>query len=281
MKKLKLTLAIIIATVAISTGVFAYTGTDVDTHYNITMPSSLSQGKGTVSASSSGSFKYQFVETNASTYATLKKYDAQVNLIKAYIAGERANWEDATLNANYEAIASRYESTYNEKVSSLYQQLGNIDENALSDVRSLWIYNLPNFDNSKWETSTNKQVSIDLSTFTGTKYVVAWVQIGDMYDAEVYIVTGNKQEEQSEPEDNTPEDNTPEDNTPEDNTPENNKPAEDNDKKDDNTVISKGDQTKATGKMPQTGVNDVAIVSLMSLFSVAGVTSFVKYRRIK
>ena len=258
MKKLRLTLATIFAVAAISTGVFAYTGTDVDTHYNINMPSALSEGKGTVS----GISKFQFVDSDASTYATLKKYDAQVNLIKAYLASER-DPENTTLAENYRSLCTKYEAKYG-TVSALYQEHGNVlDDNTVSDIRSLWIKALPSFDASKWETSTNGQISIDLSTFKGTKYVVAWVQSGDMYDAEIYVVTGTKQDE-PEPQ--------PEPNPTPDPEPQPEKPVQE---------IKKGDTTKADGNMPKTGINDIGIVSLMSVFSIAGVASFIKYRRIK
>ena len=68
MKKLKLTLTALIAMLTLATSVFAYGGMNVDTNREITMPSTLSNGKGTVSTALTGSFKYQFVEIDSTTY---------------------------------------------------------------------------------------------------------------------------------------------------------------------------------------------------------------------
>lgn len=282
MKNLKLTLATLVAMVVLPVStVFAYNGTDVDTHYEITMPASLTNGQGTVSSSKTGNFKYQFVETTAAKYSTLKKLAAQLDLMKAYQSGEFANWESAEANANYKAMVTKYESTYSEKVSALYTQYGSFDSNSISDVRSLWIHELPNFVSGSWVSSSDKKVSLDTTTFTGTKYYVAWVQLGDMYDAEVYIVEGTKTDAEQtdptpDPEDNKPADNT----TPTDTTkPTNTTPSTNITSKDYNT----GTKTTSTASnLPKTGAGDNMIIFAgMALSTIGGVVSYRKYRNIK
>ncbi len=245
MKKIKLSLTIILATIILATSSWslAYNGTDVDTHYEITMPTSLTNGKGTVTSSKEGTFKYQFVETTAEKYSTLNKLADQLELVKAYIDGEYANWGDAEANVNYKAIVTKYESTYNEKVADLYTTYGAFDTNAVSTIRSLWIHELPNFEEANWTTATNKEVSLDLSTFSGEKYYVAWIQLGDTYDAEVYIVNGTKTNSPSD-NNNTGDDNKTDDsnNTGDDNKTDDNNNTGDNNKTDDSN--NTGDDNK-------------------------------------
>ena len=278
MKNLKIVAMVVLP---VST-VFAYNGTDVDTHYEITMPTALSNGQGTVSSSKSGNFKYQFVETTAAKYSTLKKLAAQLELMKAYQSGEFANWESAEANANYKAMVTKYESTYNEKVSALYTQYGSFDSNSISDVRSLWIHELPNYVSGSWVTSDSKQISLDLSTFTGTKYYVAWVQLGDMYDAEVYIVKGTKTE--TTPEDTTkPEDNTNPTNNTDKSTDKNGNtttPSTTNTTTKDYNTGSK--TTTSASNLPKTGAADNMILfGGMALSTIGGAISYRKYRKIK
>lgn len=279
MKNLKITLATMLAMVVlpISTCVFAYNGTDVDTKYEINMPAVLSNGEGVVTSAKSGNFKYQFVETTAAKYSTLKKLAAQLDLMKAYQAGEFENWENAEANENYKAKVTNYESTYNEKVSSLYTQYGSFDSNSISDVRSLWIHELPNFVAGNWVSSSDKKVSLDLTTFTGTKYYVAWVQLGDMYDAEVYVVEGKGETKQ--PEEQKSEEQKPEEQKPEEQKPEETKQNTTNTSKTNNT----GSKTTTTAtKLPKTGATgDVVILGGIALSTLGGAVSYRKYRNIK
>lgn len=272
MKNLKISLTAIVAAIllTISTGVYAYSGMNVDTKYEITMPGSLSNGTGAVSTSVAGDMKYQFVEINQAKYATLKKYEAQLELMQAYVKGEYASWEDSQANSEYEALVTKYESAYNEKVSELYTQYTNFDSNSISDVRSLWIHELTDYSESKWESSTDKKISIDLTTFTGTKYYIAWVKIGDTLDAEAYIVTGtgtkkddgNKNEIKNE--------------TKNDNTVKN-----DNGTTTPNTTTKTDTTASSSGKiLPKTGISS----TVLGLIAVAGASagvSYRKYRKIK
>ena len=262
----------------ISTLVFAYNGTDeVDIKYEITMPSTLTEGKGTVVTSVSGNFKYQFVETTKEKFDKLNKLAAQLKLMQAFVTAEKANWEDNQLNEAYDALVKQYKSTYNEQVSSLYNTYGSIDENSISDVRSLWIHELPNYVSENWVNATDKQVSLDLSTFEGTKYYVAWVQIGDMYDAEVYMVNGTKT---TEPEQKDPEQNEPEKEEPKKEEPKQEEPKKDEPKQEEPKQEKPGDTTTAPQKtLPHTGIVENLIMYVG--ITMSAVVAIISYRKLK
>ncbi len=314
MKNLKISLTAIIFAIIVTifTGVYAYTGLDVDTKYEISMPDSLTNGTGTVNAPVSEDMKYQFVEINKEKYDTLKKYEAQLELMQAYIKGEAASWEDSQANAEYEDLVSKYESTYNEKISDLYTQYTSIDSNSIATVRSLWIYELTDYNESNWKNSTDSKITLDLTTFTGTKYYIAWVKIGDTLDAEAYVVTGTKKDDPTPtdptpddptPTDPTPDDPTPTDPTPDDPTPDDPKqeepkqeepkqeepkqeepkqeepkqeePKQESPKKEDPTDASNSGKV-----LPKTGVNS-AILGLITIAGASAGISYRKYRKIK
>lgn len=279
MKNLKISLTVILTAIvlAISTGVYAYTGS-VDTTYEITMPNSLTNGEGTVKTLLSGEMKYQFVEISQEKYATIKKYGDQVELIQAYQKGEFANWESSQANEEYKAMVNKYESTYNEKVSDVYQKYESFNSNGLSDARSLWIHELPD-PTDNWQAATDKKISIDLTTFTGTKYYVGWLKVGDVLDAEAYIATGTKKNEdpkQEDPKNEDPKQEDPKNN----NTVVNN--TINNNVKGNGTVSNKQDTTASTeGKiLPKTGVSSIAL-GLIAIAGTSAGISYRKYRKIK
>lgn len=282
MKNLKISLTTILTAIllTISTGVYAYSGLDVDTKYEISMPGNLSNGTGTVSTSVSGDMKYQFVEISQEKYAILKKYEAQLELMQAYVKGEFANWEDSQANAEYEALVSKYESAYGEKVSELYTTYVNFDSNSIATVRSLWIHELPDYTEN-WQNSSDKKISIDLTTFTGTKYYVSWIKLGNVFDAEAYIITGtgntNKQDEPKDPD-------QPSNNQPSNNQPNNNQPNNNQNKDNNNGIVNsnKKDTTaSSSGKvLPKTGVSST-ILGLIALAGTSAGISYRKYRKIK
>ncbi len=310
--KISLTATIFAIIVTIFTGVYAYTGLDVDTQYEITMPNSLTNGTGTVNAPESGDMKYQFVEINQEKYDTLKKYEAQLELMQAYIKGESLGWEDSQANAEYEDIVSKYESTYNETISDLYTEYTSIDSNSIATVRSLWIYELTDYNESNWKNSTDSKITLDLTTFKGTKYYIAWVKIDDTLDAEAYVVTGTKKDDptQDDPtqDDPTQDDPTQDDPTQDDPTqddPTQDDPTQDDPKQEDpkqedpkqedpkqedpkqenpkTESPKKEDPTDASnsGKvLPKTGVSS-AILGLITIAGTSAGISYRKYRKIK
>ena len=262
MKNLKNLLSVIIFAIilTISTGVFAYTGVgDVDPEFKFTMPSSLSNGEGTVSGVS-GAMNYQFVEITSEKYASIKKIEAQYDLIEVYVRYAE-NPTDEGLTTSWETACKKYTNQYGGTVTEVLNQYG-VGPDILTLCRNAWIVELTNFDASKWISSSNSKISIDVSTFEGTKYYIAWIQVGDIYDAEVYMVTGTKQEEQKQEE--IKNDTTENEIKNETKT---------NTIKTDNTVVS-------TKTLPKTGVK-TSILGLLVIAVIATGVSYIKYTKIK
>lgn len=251
MKKIKIYLTAIVAMtiLAISTGVYAY-GSQVDTQNVITMPTSLSNGTGTITTTITGDINYQFVEITSEKYATIKKYEAIYNLISAYIKQD----------SNYDSLATNYEKTYNQTANGIMSEYEiQFNEEGLNAIKGLWITELTTYDSSAWVKANGTTISLDLTTFTGTKYYIAWVQIGDTYDAEVYKVTGTKKEEQKEDKNNE--------------EIKNEVVQKDNTIKKDNTTVS-------TKTLPKTGLSSSLLVLLVATILATGI-SYIKYRKIK
>lgn len=255
MKKLKvyLTAVVTMIVLAISSQVYAY-GSQVDTGNNITMPGSLSNGQGNVSTSLSGSMSYQFVEISSGKYSTIKKYEAILNLISAYMSG----------SSNYDSLATSYESTYNQTANGIMSTYGiQFNEEGYNAIKGLWISELTTYDASAWVASNGSTINIDLTKFTGTKYFIAWVKVGDTYDAEVYTVTGTGSNSNG----NNENGNSAADNTNVGTTK--------------GSASTKGDGTTATKTaLPKTGVSSY-LLPLAAIPVLGAVISFIKYRKIK
>ncbi|MCI8470205.1 MAG: hypothetical protein HFJ35_01705 [Clostridia bacterium] len=253
----------------VATSVFAYAGVgDVDPEYKISMPSSLSNGEGSVSGVS-GNISYQFVEISEAKYATIKKLEAQYDLIEVYVS-YAANPTDEGLTNKYNTACDKYEAQYGKgSVTEVLSHYG-VDAEILTLCRNEWIAELTDFNASNWETSNGNKISIDLSTFEGTKYFIGWIKTADgIYDAEAYQVTGTKVEDQEPNKDPAEEPDKKPTNT-NDNTP--STKTENTTKKADNTTTSK--------TIPKTGISSTLLV-LLSLAGASTGVSYIKYRKIK
>ena len=259
MKNLKISLTTILTAILLtfSTGVYAY-GSQVDTANAITMPSALNNGTGNVTTTVSGEMSYQFVEITSDKYAKIKKYEAIYNLIKAYI----------NLDSNYDTLVAEYQRTYNETANAIKDEYGiQFNEEGLNAIKGLWITELTTYSESAWVNANGTTISLDLTTFKGTKYYIAWVKIGDTVDAEAYIVTGTKKDEE-------PNNNTTTNNEVSDNKTTNSNNDLTTNKKQDTTASSSGKT------LPKTGVSS----TVLGLIAVAGASagiSYKKYRKIK
>ena len=259
MKNLKISLTTILTAIllTLSTGVYAY-GSQVDTANAITMPSALNNGTGNVTTTVSGEMSYQFVEITSDKYAKIKKYEAIYNLIKAYI----------NLDSNYDTLVAEYQRTYNETANAIKDEYGiQFNEEGLNAIKGLWITELTTYSESAWVNANGTTISLDLTTFKGTKYYIAWVKIGDTVDAEAYIVTGTKKDEE-------PNNNTTTNNEVSDNKTTNSNNDLTTNKKQDTTASSSGKT------LPKTGVSS----TVLGLIAVAGASagiSYKKYRKIK
>lgn len=261
MKNLKISLTAIIFAIilTISTGVFANTGVaEVDPDHKITMPSSLSDGKAVVSGISS----YQFVEINEAKYNNIKKIEAQYKLIEILVESNN-DPDNENLTQKLNTATQEYKNNYGESATDVFNKYGN-GPDILKLCENAWVVALGDFDSSKWVNANNGEISIDLSTFKGTKYYVGWVKSADTYDAEAYKVDGTKKDEQK-PENNTPVDNTPKNETP---------------VKKDNTITPKKDNTTVSKTIPHTGANSLVLGLITIAGTVAGI-SYKKYSKIK
>lgn len=270
MKNLKISLTAIVAAIilAISTGVYAYGGeSEVDPENNITMPGTLSNGVGSVSGVS-GEMSYQFVEISEAKYNEVKKIEAQYELLNVRVNVYNPNPTDETATAKYKSACEKYEKNYNEDVSVCFNKYGE-GPDALIQCRNTWIQSLTSFDASKWESTTNGKITIDLSTFKGIKYYIGWIKTGSIYDAEVYKVTGTKKDDDKK--DNTTDNDDKKDNT---------NSAVKNDTNNENTPKTITTNKSTASSLPHTGVNDV-IIALIAVASVVSGIAYIRYKKIK
>ena len=263
MKNLKIALTTLVAIIilTISTGAFAYTGVgDVDPEYSIKMGSELNNGVASVSGASD--FSYQFVEISEAKYNTIKRLEAEFDLIQVYVT--------YTSDIDHEVSAKQWEDAQ-AKFASIYGQgkeaaavatevlnKYGIGPDILTLCRNAWIVELTDFDANKWEKSTDNKLTLDLTKFTGTKYFIGWINTGSVYDAEVYKVVGTGAEQEPATTDKKEETK--------------------NETKKEATPIKTNKSTEST--LPHTGVSDV-IVALIATASVATGVSYIKYRKIK
>ena len=267
MKKLKISLtAILFATIlTITTGVFAY-GSQVDTRDGITMPSSLTNGEGTVSTSLTGEMSYQFVEITSEQYAKYKKYEAQYNIIKANMNND----------INHDSLAEDYQKTYGETINAIKTEYGiQFNEEGLNIVRQKWISDLVKYQESSWIKSTDLKVKLDLTTFEGTKYYLCWVKIGEAIpDAQAYKVTGTKSNKEEQPTKPTEPTKPPNPTTPTTPTTPNGTTSGDK------TSTANKDNTATAKTIPHAGASDI-LVYLIAVASVIAGISYIRYRKIK
>ncbi len=259
MKKIKIYLTAVITMImlTITSQVYAY-GSQVDTSNAITMPGSLSDGKGTVSSSISGSMNYQFVEISADKYTKIKKYETICNLISAYI----------NQSSDYDSLISNYESTYNQTANGIMSEYGiQFNEEGYNVIKGLWITELTTYNESAWIKASENMISLDISTFTGTKYYIAWVKLGDTYDAEAYKVTGTKTNKEDDKNTDT-NSGTNTDNTTK--TPNDNSKAN-----------STANNTKLPTVLPKTGLSNYILLGVILVFITTGTVTYIKYKSIK
>lgn len=264
MNKLKISLTAMLFAIilTVSTGVFAY-GSQVDTLDGITMPSSLTNGEGTVSTSLTGEMSYQFVEITQEQYAKYKKYEAQYNLIVAYINND----------IKHDSMAEDYEKKYNENEIGIKEFYGiQFNKAGLDTVRSQWIADMVKYSESAWIKSTDSRIKLDLTTFEGTKYYLCWVKIGEaLPEFQAYKVTGTKSNNGEKP--TTPtEPSTP--STPtEPTTPGSTTSG-------DKTSTTNKDTTATAKTIPYAGTSNMLIGLIVITSAIAGI-SYIRYRKIK
>ena len=193
MKNLKNILSIILVAIIMltATSTMAYTGTG-DTNDDILILDTMTNGKGLIDiARGVAGYKlyYQANELNNDTYKQIKQIKDRLRVIQAFNIYELTK-SDSDYNEYYSSQMN-YKNLYGKTVEDWTEETINED---LSTIKSL----LPNYTDS-WKQTTDNSFDIDLSSFTGTKDFVVWVQLEKQdgtkaYDAEIFELTGTKQE---------------------------------------------------------------------------------------
>ena len=193
MKNLKNILSIILVAIIMLTvtSTMAYTGTG-DTNDDILILDTMTNGKGLIDiARGVAGYKlyYQANELNNDTYKQIKQIKDRLRVIQAFNIYELTK-SDSDYNEYYSSQMN-YKNLYGKTVEDWTEETINED---LSTIKSL----LPNYTDS-WKQTTDNSFDIDLSSFTGTKDFVVWVQLEKQdgtkaYDAEIFELTGTKQE---------------------------------------------------------------------------------------
>ena len=195
MKKLKSILSIltIMALILINTNAIAYSG-KFDIEDEIQISEYLINGKGEIDIARNVAGYKLYCQANVmdnNTYKQIKKLKDELNVIHTYNIYEASKSDDD--KDEYESTQIYYKSLYGTNVEDFSDQKADEDHSIIISL-------LPNYTD-KWEKTTDNTFNINLSSFSGTKDIVVWVQLEKMdgtriYDAEVYEVTGTKQETQ-------------------------------------------------------------------------------------
>lgn len=282
MKKFKIVSTIVLMLILILgvSKVNAYSGV-VDVDDDITLPSKLTNGAGTITLSrniQNADVSFQFVEMDSNTYKKIIKLKEELLVAQYFNIYEADQTEE-----NYDVYVSAYKY-YQEKYN---ETVDNYTTEHIDEVESIIIGLLPDYT-SQWQNSTNNQIKIDLSTFSGTKYFTAWTKVvsngNTIYEAEVYELTGTKQEDNKSDDDNKKDDNKDDNNNSnnngnddsnKDNNNSNNN-GKDDGKKDDTTIK---DTTTSNTKIPQTGESNFIILIALSIAVVMAVISYRKMKK--
>lgn len=193
MKTIKKTLIaiMILVIVFVITNANAYTGGVVDAGDEIEISTVLNNGNATVNTSTSlsnSTMYYQFVEMDNTKYNQIRKLKDELNVATYYRTNE--NNQTAQNYDNYISALNYYQTKYGETLTRFSYE-------RIEELKALIIGNLPDYTND-WILTSNNTISIDLSSFSGTKYFTAWVKVQNgnrtVYDAQIYDVTGTKTE---------------------------------------------------------------------------------------
>ena len=188
LKKLLVTI-MILTVVFVITNANAYTGGVVDAGDEIEISAVLNNGNAAVNTSTSisnGKMYYQFVEMSKEKYDQIRKMKDELNVVD-YFNKYEANETDDNYD-NYISARKYYKDTYG-------VELTNLSPDHMDELRDQIIGNLPDYTND-WTLTSNNTISIDLTSFSGTKYYTAWVKVESgertVYEAQIYDITGTK-----------------------------------------------------------------------------------------
>ena len=193
MKKLKNILSIILVAIIIltATSTMAYSKT-LDVRDEIQISTFISNEKGSIKIANQitgYSLYYQVNEMDNSTYKKIKQLEDELRVIQAFNMYEAAKTEK--LYDEYLSTQIYYKNLYGTNVTNCRSQ-------RADEAKSTIIYLLPDYKET-WNQTTDNSFNVNLSSFSGSKNFVVWVQLikqdgTKVYDAEVFELTGTKQE---------------------------------------------------------------------------------------
>ena len=179
----------ILVIVLVITNANAYTGGVVDAGDEIEISAVLNNGNAIVTTSTSlsnATMYYQFVEMDSNKYNQIRKLKDELN-VAVYFRTYENNQTEQNYD-NYISALNYYQTKYGETLT-------NFRDSHIDELKDQIIGNLPDYTN-EWILTSNNTISLDLSSFSGTKYYTAWVKVQSgariVYDAQIYDVTGTK-----------------------------------------------------------------------------------------
>ena len=193
MKNLKNILSIILVAIIMltATSTMAYSKT-LDVRDEIQISTFISNEKGSIKIANQitgYSLYYQVNEMDNSTYKKIKQLEDELRVIQAFNMYEAAKTEK--LYDEYLSTQIYYKNLYGTNVTNCRSQ-------RADEAKSTIIYLLPDYKET-WNQTTDNSFNVNLSSFSGSKNFVVWVQLikqdgTKVYDAEVFELTGTKQE---------------------------------------------------------------------------------------
>ena len=172
----------------------------IDPNDNIKIGRDLTNGQtGTIEVTrdiSDYKLYYQWVEMDEALYKQIKQLEDQLQLIQYFRIYEMS--KDLKDHDVYEAAEEQYKSIYGEYFLNLTE--AQADEN-IAKIKSLF----PKYAEN-WVETTNKTFTMDLSSFSGTKYFTLWAKVEKtdgsiIYEAEIFSLTGTKKEDEEKKDD--------------------------------------------------------------------------------
>ena len=193
MKKLKNILSIILVAIIIltATSTMAYSKT-LDVMNEIEISNFISNEKGSINIANGitgYSLYYQVNEMDSNTYKKIKQLEDELRVIQAYNMYEAEKTDK--LYDEYISTQIYYKNLYGTNITDCRSK-------RADEVKSTIIYLLPDYKES-WTQTTSNSFDTNLSSFSGTKDFVVWVQLAKqdgtkVYDAEIFELTGTKKD---------------------------------------------------------------------------------------
>ena len=193
MKNLKNILSIILVAVIMltATSTMAYSK-PLDVMNEIEISKFISNEKGSINIANGitgYSLYYQVNEMDSNTYKKIKQLEDELRVIQAYNMYEAEKTDK--LYDEYISTQIYYKNLYGTNITDCRSK-------RADEVKSTIIYLLPDYKES-WTQTTSNSFDTNLSSFSGTKDFVVWVQLAKqdgtkVYDAEIFELTGTKKD---------------------------------------------------------------------------------------